>query len=63
VPEIVDYFEQPAPNNGMHPTRISADVIAGLAVITLNARRVMPGVRRLLSGSYFQNKMVASARL
>ena len=28
--------------------RISSDVIENLAVITLNARRVMPGVRRLL---------------
>jgi len=28
--------------------RISLDVIVNLALITLNARRVMPGVRRLV---------------
>ena len=39
-----DMAQRPASNNGMHPTANSADVIENLPLITLRARRVMPGV-------------------
>jgi hypothetical protein len=37
-------FSDAASNNGMHPTANSAALIVNLSVITLRARRVMPGV-------------------